>query len=210
MTLTGITGGMGSGKTLIMTLLGYLEHLSGKKVLANYHLHFPFDYLSLNTVMEQIKDNVQLTNIVMLIDEMHIAFDARSSMSSRNRYGSYFVLQTRKRDVQLYFTTQSIWQVDIRVRENMDRMITCSKIGDNLFEYVICDYTQDPPITKKLRMNGVVAYQLYDTREIIDPMAATPKPARVRGPDQRANHHKKQIPVIDEEAYSEPLARKVA
>lgn len=203
MTLTGITGGMGSGKTLFMTLLGYLEYLAGKSVQANYHLHFPFSYLNLTTIMEQIKNQQQLQNIVLLIDEIHIAFDSRSSMSSRNRYGSYFVLQTRKRDVSLYFTTQNIFQVDIRIRENLDRLVECQMYSPGMFQYVITDYRSGSPIVKKISLDGRVAYPLYDTREIIDPMQAPVKPARVRGPDKRANHHKKLIPVIDEDAYEE-------
>jgi len=104
----------------------------------------------------------------MLIDEMHIAFDARSSMSDRNKYGSYFVLQTRKRDVHLYFTTQSIWQVDVRVRENLDRIVACEKLGDDLFKLNIMDYTTDPPTSRRICMNGRIFYNLYDTKEIID------------------------------------------
>ena len=195
--LTGITGGMGSGKTLFMTLLGYLEYLYGKSVLANYHLHFPFNYLDLNMVMEQIKKQEQLLNIVLLIDEIHIAFDSRASMSGRNRYGSYFVLQTRKRDVSLYFTTQNIFQVDIRLRENLDRLVECRALGQDCFEYVVTDYRSGAPISKKIRLNGRVAYPLYDTREIIDPMQNGVKQPRIRSPDKRANHHKKiPTPVI--------------
>jgi hypothetical protein len=189
--LTGITGGMGSGKTLIMTLLGYLEFLSGKSVQANYHLHFPFSYLNLNTIMEQIKNQTQLQNIVLLIDEIHIAFDARTSMSGRNRFGSYFVLQTRKRDVQLYFTTQSIWQVDIRIRENLDRMINCRNYAPNCFEYEIIDYRYESPVVKKITMNGSKIYNLYDTNEIIDPMRTPVKK------DTRKNHHKKVVEVVE-------------
>lgn len=166
--LTGITGGLGSGKTLFMTVLGYLEALNGREVLANYHLAFKYDYLKLSDILNKIKDKEQLNNVVMLIDEMHIAFDARSSMSDRNKYGSYFVLQTRKRDVHLYFTTQSIWQVDVRIRENLDRLVACEKLGDDIFRLNVMDYTKDPPKTRSVCMHGKRFYPLYDTREIID------------------------------------------
>jgi hypothetical protein len=57
-------------------------------------------------------------------------------------------------------------------------------------------------------MNGVVAYQLYDTREIIDPMAAAPKQPRTAYVDTRPNHHKKVVPVLEDEEevdlYEEP------
>jgi hypothetical protein len=106
-------------------------------------------------------------------------------MSGRNRYGSYFVLQTRKRDVSLYFTTQSIWQVDIRIRENLDRLISCKNYAANSFEYEIIDYRYDPPVKKKIMLNGSLIYNLYDTSEIIDPMRT---PAKKK--DTRKNHHK--------------------
>lgn len=170
--LTGIIGGIGSGKTLLMTLLGYLEHLNGRSVLANYHLHFPYAYLNLRDVLGAIMDKEQLEDIVMLIDEIHIAFDSRTSMTDRNRYGSYFVLQTRKRNVHLYFTSQSIWQVEVRIRENVDRLITCESLAKqgmpDVFRYHIIDYTTTNPTETTITMNGNICYSLYDTKEIID------------------------------------------
>ena len=182
--LTGIIGGLGSGKTLFMTVCGYLEYLTGRSVLSNYHLAFPYNYLKLSEIISKIRNKEQLQNVVLLIDEIHIAFDARCSMSDRNRYGSYFVLQTRKRDVHLYFTSQSIWQVDVRIRENLDRLVVCENLKNDIFRLTIMDYTKEPALERSVCMHGKAFYNLYDTKEIID---------IAEGFDERPKKRKREI-----------------
>jgi len=174
--LTGIVGPLGAGKTLFMTKCLYDEFKKNNMhVYANYKLNFPYCELNINDLM---KKDSSLKNIAIGIDEFHIFFDSRVSASSRNRFTSYFILQTRKRNVNFYFTTQHIGQVDKRLRQQMHRLIVCNRTGidrdkdgkEDTFRLSIIDLTTTPNRIKYINFYGKKYFELYDTGEIIEPI----------------------------------------
>ena len=103
MTLYGFYGYKDSGKTLGMVLFGYLLMLSGRKIIANIKLSFPFEILN---AVDLVKLSPNLINSAILIDEIHMIADSRLSPSFANRSVGYFVLQSRHRDCDVLYTTQ--------------------------------------------------------------------------------------------------------
>lgn len=153
---------MGGGKTLFMTSRGYRKYLAGYSVKANYGVRFPHEKLNAKSLEEMGAD---LQDCVILGDEFHILIDSRDSMKKRNKTISYFILQTRKRGVHLYFTTQDEGQVDIRLRRMVDYWVYCRRIGKHHFRYRI--YNRRGRKLGTLILDGRKYYRLFDTTETI-------------------------------------------
>ena len=65
-------------------------------------------------------------NSTIFIQEAHNYIDSRNSMSKRNKALSYWILQSRhtgKGSCDIIYDTQSLSQVDIRLRRNTDHIL---------------------------------------------------------------------------------------
>ena len=168
--LIGITGPIGSGKTLFMTRCLYKVAIRrpDANIATNYNLvNIPFSFIDASDLFD-IKNQLKNTNIG--IDEFHIFLDSRSFMKPSNQQLTHFILQTRHLGVNLYFTTQDISQVDIRLRRQLDFLAYCTQtVYENYFRVKMIDYRD----VLNVRSNdfvyyGAPYYYLYDTTEIID------------------------------------------
>ena len=164
--IVAICGGLGSGKTLLETRYGHKEKIKGKKIFANYNLNFKHEKVDLISLLE-IKP--ELENSAILMDEIYIYMDCRLSMAKRNRMLSYFVFQTRKLGVTLYFTSQHIGQVDVRLRNMVDILCICKQtIKKDWFKIDMVDYRQFPDIRQNTFIyNGSAYYNMYNTKELV-------------------------------------------
>jgi len=138
------------------------------KVFANYGVKFPHEKLDAKRL---VKMNADLQNCVILVDEIHILFDSRDSFTKRNKMGSYFVLQTRKRNVVFFGTTQTYKQCEKRIRENADFIVRCERlkkkgVKTDWFRYRVYDGLSGA-FVKKFQLQGSKYYGLYDTTEAI-------------------------------------------
>ena len=116
----------GTGKTIAALALAYEEMKNnGKKVICNNHLNFPYTQFSLEYFLEHISDN-EMENAVLLLDEAYQYMDSRMSQSKISRVFTYFIVQTRKRGVDLYICTHSLENVDVRLRRAVDIRGVCS------------------------------------------------------------------------------------
>lgn len=174
-------GGIGSGKTLSMTKRLYEDHQEGNSIISNYLLKFgkkaDIKYLDKEFFDDYSKSELNLNRCSVAIDEAHVFVDSRRAMSTRNKLFTKFITQSRKRSVNLYYTTQESTietfrfsgQVDLRLRKLTDYMIFCQYIdmGDNKY---IVQYWYDNSLYL-IGKNIVIAnkyFKLYDTNEIID------------------------------------------
>lgn len=123
--IVGFIGNMGGGKTLSMVKYAYEKYLSGFTIYSNIHLDFPHKKLDLELILDYANEDKQFPKSVFLIDEAHIYLEARRSASKRNIVITYFILQTRKKDILLLYTTQNFYQVEKRLREQTDVRISC-------------------------------------------------------------------------------------
>lgn len=131
MVLIGLIGEMRSGKTLLMTMLGYQEHKKGNTILANYHPIYSNHFLVAEDIKEAIaqKNTDFFKGCTLLIDEIHIWIDSRMSMSKKNVAISYFVTQSGKLDTTVYWTSQFLRQVDIRLKLNTSILYKTIRLG---------------------------------------------------------------------------------
>jgi len=174
--IIGFIGTVGSGKTLGMTREGYKYHLKGMKVFANYGLDFPHEKLTSARFTELIQENTQLQDCVIMLDELHVWLDSRNSMKKKNKTITYFILQTRKRNVRLLYTTQHFDQVDKRLRNTTDILVFCrnvtnqksiTEVGLTLLEQEYFFQYGHSPARRYVYLANQW-YDLYDTSEIID------------------------------------------
>lgn len=119
-------GVQGSGKTTAATAFAYDDTNGGKdrKVISNQHLNFPFQQFSLEWFLEHLADHA-MEDCVLFLDEMYQIADSRSSGSKLNKLFTYFMVQTRKRGVDVYFCTHYLDHVDLRLRRAADIRNSC-------------------------------------------------------------------------------------
>jgi len=169
----GIKGLKGSGKTMMLTLLLYMEYRKGRKIYTNYEVFFPHEIID---VQKMIELDASLENAVVGISELHLICDARRHGTKQNVLMSYFILQSRHRDVDLYYDTQFDGQVDIRIRDNTDVNIVCENLEidtdhdgyDDLFRIIIQDRRKRPiKISEKLIYGGKI-FNLYNDKFLVD------------------------------------------
>lgn len=115
--LIGIIGGLGSGKTLTMTMLGKLASQVGQDVSSNYHITFS----NLRVITKNDFDNFR--NGVMLLDELWLWSDSRRAMSDKNYIVNKIPLSSRKRKLAIIWTSQQLSQIDLRIRNITDVLL---------------------------------------------------------------------------------------
>lgn len=175
--IIGIQGAMGSGKTILMVRYLLKDFANGHKVFSNFGL-IKIDYEPLNVL--ELMEKQDLQDVSVGIDEITVFLDCRKSSSKMNRYISYFILQTRKRNVNLYFTTQSFSYIDYRLLDHMEFQVYAEKIYDiygrelpNWRHYQILDCRDRTGIknihSSSFDLDISKYYDFYDTNEIILP-----------------------------------------
>jgi hypothetical protein len=108
--VTAIVGELGSGKTLVLTLLGYKAYKLGYKVFSNYWVAFPHVKVINPLDIEKIREGI------FLADELWVWVDSRLSGSEQNQFLSKILLKTRKKKIILMYTAQNLSQIDLRIR----------------------------------------------------------------------------------------------
>lgn len=116
--IIGFIGQRGSGKSLSMTIELYKKYLQGYKIYSNYHLNFPYTPITVDDLIAFAESGMYFGNSIFAIDEIHIWFDSRCSGKKRNIIFSYFLNQSSKNDIDIYYTSQFSRQVEIRMRLN--------------------------------------------------------------------------------------------
>lgn len=172
--IIGFIGDMGSGKTLSMVRIAYILYKKyNYDVYSNIVLNFPFKLLTLDDIIEYSNNDKSFNNSVFLIDEAHIFIDSRSSGSRRNLIISYFILQTRKKNVWLLYTTQYLHQVDKRLRGSTNVFTECyfKSVNDKSFVLNVYNIVASfKTITKYNTFNAIPFYDLYNTYEVVRPL----------------------------------------
>jgi len=175
--LIGIFGTFGSGKTLLMAILGYIVAKNPNyQVYANFEIKHP----KVKTIEPEdfLDINPKNKKAMVLIDEAYAWLDSRMSMAKVNRFLSYVVLQSRKRNMDIFYTAQLSGSVDLRLRELTDIFIICQKLptenGEQCFVYNVYEWKTLNKLSEHhfiIRWNQAEKYfNRFDTREIISPV----------------------------------------
>ena len=159
-----------SGKTLSMTRELYKYYQNGHKIITNYGLSFPHERINFEELYMSAESQEEMNNLVIALDEVHIVLDSRSGMSSVNKIITFWLNQTRKMGVKLFYTTQYLHQIDKRLRSGTDIFVFTNgmKIIKNGQEYfVVQNDITDGDNSKKEIFIGNDYYKLYDTNEVV-------------------------------------------
>lgn len=168
MTLINLVGKVGSGKTLFMTA-DVVN--SGKPIYANYDIkHKKYKPLTPEMLM-----NPDLHGAVIGIDEAYAWLESRTSGKDINRYMSYILFQSRKKDMDIYMTDQLASTIDLRFREMVDWEIRCKVIPNykhpEEFRYIVIDEVERRAYKFKLSIENAKQYfKLYNTNQPISPI----------------------------------------
>lgn len=177
--IIGIEGGIGSGKTILMTRYLYKDFKRKKAIYSNYGLKFKHEIIDMSKILEMHDNKFNLRDCSLGIDEITVFADCRRSGSKLNRLISYFILQSRKRSVDIYFTTQNLQMIDFRLLDYMDFQILAKKVKDKktgkevqgYAQYQVFDIRDVNNIKRtKFIMKLDKYYPLYDTMEVILPL----------------------------------------
>jgi hypothetical protein len=185
-------GGLGSGKTLRMSIKAKDDYENGWKVYANYdfkdkdgNISIPYKKINPNDLINGLF-NDELDNAVICMTEAYTFLDSRYSGSESNRYISYFILQTRKRRIKFYYDAQLIGSVDIRARGVTNRIYECHKMVkdrdkdhediNNIIGFYYNVYEDDGTnYVETLDIEDAIKYfNLYNTKDILLPSYLQP------------------------------------
>ena len=168
--IAGFIGKMGSGKTLSMVRETLKYYNEGYTIYSNFHVEVPYEPLDFTKLFAMAEAQTPLNDVVILLDEVHILLDSRSSMKKENKVVSFWLNQTRKMGVKLYYTTQHLHQIDKRLRAGTDFFCFCEGIKylQKEREYFICvNQITDGDNVREERFIGNKFYKYYDTNQII-------------------------------------------
>lgn len=168
MVLVAIVGELGAGKTLGLTHVLKKRYDEGKTIYANYHLNNDvFDNYEYVESTDQINE---MREGVFGGDELWLWLDSRESARGKNKFISSILIKSRKRDIDILYTTQNFMQIDIRIRRVTDFVIepilTKNELVCKLFYYKMQNYLAGStrPI-KILKFYTPPVWKMYDTKE---------------------------------------------
>jgi len=176
-----ILGRQGSGKTIFLVALAYEEYLKGRTIYSNIHLKFPYEPIDI----EQIK-NCELENGVVIWDEMHNVLSSRRFMKKLSIIiCDGFMSMVRKKDLDVFGTTQLLRKLDVRIRDERDYTFECFKfvfVNNEWINWIRPDreipkgspvmiqvdrYDMQTLEKNTIYFNANDFYNLYDTKEIV-------------------------------------------
>ena len=176
--IIGYLGTRGKGKTLSCVREAYEHQLKGYRIYSNIKLSDKYfkdwSLINGNMLLEWVNGDKQFNKAFFILDEVHVYLDSRAGPSKRNILISYFILQTRKRDVRLGYTTQFFNQVDKRLRNPTEILVVCDNYKNDNNELMFCNTVevQDTGFKFIQTFKGKKYYDYYDTREIVNPFKA--------------------------------------
>jgi len=161
-----------------MTYILYQDYLKGNNVIANYSLFFPprekteIHKMSFDEIHEMFQsgDEDSLRDATLALDEIHMGGDARLALRRLNMRLGYLAAQRRKRNLDIYFTSQLKLMSDIRIRKLSDYYIEVYQVSaDPLTIKFRGVHPEDYVSVTEWRYFTPSQYHLdmYDTDEII-------------------------------------------
>jgi len=176
-----IIGRQGSGKTLFLVYKAYQGYKKGLTVYSNIHLNFPYTPLDYDDIV-----NCKLEKGIVIIDEVHLLLGSRCSSNNivNREICDGFLSMVRKKELEVYGTTQTSRKVDIRFREERDFFYMCTKWvyvnGEWIKAMTNYNYDIDTPLMiqldvleefslqyMKFNFIGNPYFPMYDSKQII-------------------------------------------
>jgi len=183
-------GDRGSGKTLSCTAWAYHFWRQGFNILSNYEL-FYVEHLSkllnyqldvddikkmglttpkvwdIDFFMNHMQDE-EMSDTTFILDEAYFFMDKRNTASKLNKLFSWFIAQTRKKNVNVLVCTQKENQIDFRLDQAATHFIKCAPIGKTgMFRNIVTNRKLGARDSFVQIINGADYYDMYDTSALI-------------------------------------------
>ena len=174
----------GNGKTMSAVYYLYLDYLRGYKCYANIDTSFT-EPMNTADVYALFKDSTA-RDIAILLDEIQKDMNSTTGFTSPKtivEFANIAAAQTRKRNINLYWTSQMARDVHIRVRNQTDillqpirvhatcgegeRSIRCQKASCDRPHYIQV-YSREPDRRYPLvTLDCAAVGRLYDTSQVL-------------------------------------------
>ena len=191
--LIGIEGNLGSGKTVLAVKYTKTDFDNGINIISNTPLfHIDYEEFKIEEFLSNKDEYRQkLKNSTILLDEITVYMDCRLSHSKQNILMGYLVLQSRKRSVNIYYTTQDFDLVDYRrLMKYTNILVYCQEVytknPDGVTEslknwrnYSIIDLRKKRNNITEFNMDISQYFKYYDTDYIIEPIITWGKKEKV-------------------------------
>lgn len=171
MTIVLYRGSRGRGKTLTMVKDSLKYQKEGWKIYTNLE-GTPHQQIDSEFILTLSGDSM-LKDSVLLIDEIELFFDSRQWKNSQAISFSKFLQQIRKRNIVILCTAQFTNLIDIRLRQQIDWVVTCDyDKANNICSGVYIDLTSfesNPynPNSFKIKYYAVPIFKFYNTEQLI-------------------------------------------
>lgn len=171
MVLFAIVGQLGVGKTLALTYLAWHNWMNKKRaVYANYNL-YGIPFVKVNT----LPNLDTMSSGFFAADELWVWLDSWTRKDEKKRMTSSILLKSRKRDLTIAYTTQSMMQVTPRIRNITDFIaMPVMSADESACKIIIMQggSARPTPInTPPLYFNTKFFYAMYNTREEIEALS---------------------------------------
>lgn len=174
MAIWGFFGTLGSGKDLLANYFFKikLQKYNPKKIVTHVELKLPHTYMPLDDIFSNAINNTDLfKRTILYMSEFHLIMDARRSSASVNvDFSQQILIQLGKLDCDLFYSCQTIDQMDKRIKENQKYYFFCHKnfrLDEN-------------ELSKTIEFNGETKriFDLidWDDRIVINPITKEPVP----------------------------------
>lgn len=189
--IEGVSGAenLGSGKTLYLIRNLVTDYLNGRKIFCNIKINgIEYTQFFIEDCLDEEKTDL-FRNATIGIDEITMFMDCRHSM--QNTFLSYIFLQSRKRHLDFYLTTQDYTMLDGRLLPYIAIHVILELIFDEN-NNPIKDYRKVTVIDLRNRLNIISNsfimeitqwFKYYDTDEIVKSL--------YRGKNAKTNESKK-------------------
>src|SRR5690625_752612 len=186
-----IEGGLGAGKTLTMSLLAHhwrykVQQAGGDIALfSNYDLkdaHGMYHY-------KDWYDVAKAQGSICCWDEAQMAFDSRQALRSKSVYATQLLMYVRKmKSIQMY-CSPSINNIDSRIRQVVEVLISVTKGGKrgivlNFFDYQSKQFGANgkflhSQFIPQWKLEQIYKLNLYDTHNMVQgfPLPSTDRTA---------------------------------
>lgn len=174
MSVIGLIGRMGTGKTLSVVRYAYLYYKQGFTIYSNMKLNFPHHFIGLQDLVNYANANINFEKSVIILDEAHVLLDSRLSGSKRNVVLTHLIVVSRhlggSGGCHIFYTSQYLHQVDKRLRANTDVLIKCSSKdfrGEKYTMNLVMIMQEFGMKVKRDVFKSSTYYGLYNTHELI-------------------------------------------
>ena len=166
-------GGLGAGKTFGMVLLAqYFKELAEARG-ASIQLFSNFDVRG-SMMLENYEDWYEVARAhgsICMWDEAHMAFSNRQWSRHGNEIATQVMMYTRKmQSVQMY-ATPSINNVDSRIRQIIELLVTMRYIPNKGFRFLFTDYQTGEHLRtvffSMAKAKKIFSLRLYDTHQMV-------------------------------------------